>query len=98
MKRVDCSQGTCHFHFVRHFQFAMLPTSLGISSSDNTRSNDINIILIRFLCILLKSLLSFFRVHCENSLFESKKHFFDIRSKKNFFILKKVLLIQKNFL
>ena len=44
MKRLECSQGTCHFHFVRHFQFAMLRISLGISNLNNIRSNDINIL------------------------------------------------------
>ena len=38
-------------------------------------------------------------IHLENSFFESKKHFFDIRLKKKFlFELKKVLLIQKHFI
>ena len=39
----------------------------------------------------------FKRVHPENSFFELKKHFFDIRLKKNLFELKKVLLIQQHF-
>ena len=37
-------------------------------------------------------------LHWEKSFFESMKHFFDIRSKKFFFELKKVLLIEKNVL